>query len=704
MALAGAATGITARPLSTAVSGPARAYRPDIDGLRAIAILAVVLNHAGIPLLGGGFTGVDIFFVISGYLIGGQIHAELRAGSFIFAGFYRRRAKRILPAFFAVLLFVLAAGLILLSPSDLARLSRSACAAAVSTSNILFWHSANYFDTRSDLNPMLMTWSLGIEEQFYAVIPLLLVLLVRIRRSASLPVILGLSALSFLFSWIALGLYPSLVFYMLPARAWELGAGVALAIAEQDRSRDLLSAPAQEVLSLLAFVLIVAPLLVLNSTSSFPGPAALPSVLGTALLIAAPASLINRRILSQPPLVFIGRVSYSWYLWHWPLLSFLHIVYGGATPVAITLAALAASFALAILSYFFIEQPFRRSRSAAPLPLRYAAATAILVAISATLWLTHGLPSRFPAFAQIESSNIPISSDPCLADIGDEALNFSSACVQNSAPPQGSQPALAVWGDSHAAALAPALRALAHQQGYAFAELAKASCPPILGASHFIPRHPRLAAECFAFNARVLDLITRDPRIRVIVLSASWSGYLHRSWQDGWLVTGPAHTNEMPPEDSIRDALAHLLPATIRTLHAAGKQVIVFDDVPAFDFEPQWRIYTARIPARRAIASWLRVANASDPGFAPPADSAVASAATALLQQALAGAPDATLVDLRPSLCEDPSRCMYRDRDTPLYLDNNHLSPAGAGYALRSFHLPPAPSTSAQAPTPESRR
>ncbi|MGH9560798.1 MAG: acyltransferase family protein, partial [Terracidiphilus sp.] len=142
-------------------------YRPDIDGLRAVAILSVVLYHGGLLRIGGGFTGVDIFFVISGYLIGGHIYAEIRDGSFSFANFYRRRARRILPAFFAVLAFVLLAGLILLSPIDLARLARSACAAAVSASNILFWHSASYFDTRSDLNPLLMTWSLGVEEQFY---------------------------------------------------------------------------------------------------------------------------------------------------------------------------------------------------------------------------------------------------------------------------------------------------------------------------------------------------------------------------------------------------------------------------------------------------------------------------------------------------------------------------------------------------------
>jgi peptidoglycan/LPS O-acetylase OafA/YrhL len=327
MALAGAATGIRARPLSSTVPAASpRSYRPDIDGLRAIAILSVVLNHAGIPLVTGGFTGVDIFFVISGYLIGGHIYAELRAGEFGFLRFYQRRAKRILPVFFAVLIFVLAAAVALLSPADLAKLARSAFAAALSGSNIVFWHGANYFDTRSELNPLLMTWSLGVEEQFYAVIPLLMVLLGRIRRASTLPAILALSALSFLLSWSVLGSYPALVFYMLPARAWELGIGVALAIAELDPKRGLVPAAARQVLSFAGLALMGFPLFLLNSTSAFPGPAAVPSVLGAALAIAAPESWINRRMLSLAPLVFIGKVSYSWYLWHWPLLAFLHIL------------------------------------------------------------------------------------------------------------------------------------------------------------------------------------------------------------------------------------------------------------------------------------------------------------------------------------------------------------------------------------------
>jgi len=202
----------------------------------------VVLYHAGVPYITGGFTGVDIFFVISGYLLGGHIFSELRSGTFSFLRFYQRRAKRILPAFYVVLTFTILSGLLLLSPSENKLYVLSAFSATLSVSNIFFLrYLEGYFRVRSFFHPLLMTWSLGVEEQFYAVIPLLMVLLARIRRNWLLPSVLATCALSFVFAWSLLGRYPMMVFYTLPARAWELGAGVALAAAELNRKSRLLS-------------------------------------------------------------------------------------------------------------------------------------------------------------------------------------------------------------------------------------------------------------------------------------------------------------------------------------------------------------------------------------------------------------------------------------------------------------------------------
>ncbi len=307
-----------------------RSYRPDIDGLRALAILSVVLYHAGIRWLPGGFTGVDIFFVISGYLIGGHIFSEVRAGNFSYLRFYQRRARRILPAFYVVLLFTIAAALLLLSPLEARQFGRSAFAATLSVSNILFWHGAKYFDTKSEFIPLLMTWSLGIEEQFYAIVPVLMVLLARLRRGFILPAVLAVCVVSLLLAQHQLASQSEAAFqaafYLLPARAWELGVGLALAIAEQRPNRKVLPRFVCQTIGPIGLLLMLGPVFLLNAHSPFPGAAALPSVLGTATLIAVPASFVNRHLLSLPPLTFVGRVSYSWYLWHWPLLAFAHIV------------------------------------------------------------------------------------------------------------------------------------------------------------------------------------------------------------------------------------------------------------------------------------------------------------------------------------------------------------------------------------------
>ncbi len=664
---------------------PDPSYRADIDGLRAIAILSVVLYHSGLPWLTGGFTGVDIFFVISGYLIGGHIYADLRAGSFSYLQFYRRRAKRILPAFFAVVAFTLLTGLVLLSPTETAQLGRSAFAATLSTSNLLFARTDNYFAGHSNLNPLLMTWSLGVEEQFYAVIPLLMVLLARIRRNWILPAILAVCVLSFVSAWAMLASYPTIVFYLLPARAWELGIGVALAVAAANWKSRPMPQWFAPTLAAAGLCLLLAPCFLLTADTPFPGPSALPSVLGAAILLAAPGSFINRRLLALPPLVFIGKVSYSWYLWHWPILAYMRILYGGDPPPAARVAAIAASFAAAVLSYLFIEQPFRRSsRAAVPLLARYGVASAVMVALCVVLWLSRGLPQRFPALAKMDASALELRADPCLAGYtGDQPIP-SPPCYLASA----AHPTVALWGDSHAAALAPILRSIAQTQGYGFFQLTKASCPPLIGATHAIPRVPLLAPGCLRFNRKAIADLEDDRRIRIVILAAVWSAPLYRNWQDGWFSPDLAHVNEIPTLEASRALLAQSLKATIRSLQAAGKHVIVMEDVPSFEIDPVWKVRSQRIPARRQLALWLGIRDAGDAGFAPPEINPSIASSRSLVEQTVANLKGASLVDPRPALCANPGQCAYRQGETLLYGDSSHLSPDGARYALREFRLP----------------
>lgn len=658
-------------------------YRPDIDGVRAIAILSVVLYHAGVPLLSGGFTGVDVFFVISGYLIGGHIFSELRSGTFTFLSFYKRRAKRILPAFYVVMAFTFLAAIVLLSPLEAYKFAKWAVASMLSVSNIGFSLGLPYFRTSSDLNPLLMTWSLGVEEQFYAVIPLLLALLVRKRRGLALPAIMVLCALSFGFAWRELGSHPSMAFFSLPARAWELGAGVVLALTQLSWKRKLPSARLTQVAGLIGFALMLLPMFLLTSATSFPGAAALPSVLGTALVISASDCWINRRLLSLAPLVFIGRISYSWYLWHWPLLAFLRVTTGGKVSPSVTAIAITISFAAAVLSYYIVEQPFRRSSSApAPLLLRYAAVSLIFVGVFAAMFVSHGFSDRYPALSQEETALLAKEQDPCLADYGIDKPDLSSHCYPASDP----RPSVVLWGDSHAGMYAPALRQIANSEGYNFVEMGKSVCLPMKGATLFLPEHPSFARECAEFNKRALGLIAADLRIQIVIMAGVWESPFYESTTDP-LISDLAHEREIPSAAAVRTTFVDSLSGTIQYLQKHGKHVIVFDNAPIFDFDAQSRFRTLQIPARHAVATLLGL-EIGNHGMAPRAFVSASSVSTSLLKQVVDATPGAELIDLKPMLCNSQDLCKYIDGNQLLYRDEGHLTPDGARYALRGFRLP----------------
>ena len=660
-----------------------QSYRRDIDGIRAVAILSVLLYHVHAPFFTGGFTGVDIFFVISGYLIGGHIYSEFMAGDFSFLRFYQRRAKRILPAFYVVVLFTIAAAVCLLSPSEATSLGGFAFAAILSASNLVLGRHSGYFEPRSELNPLLMTWSLGVEEQFYAVIPLLMGLLVRLRRNWLLPAILTLCILSLLLSIVELRSHPTIVFYMLPTRAWELGAGVALTIAETNRRRSSAGGAAVEAMSVAGAVLMLAPMFILNANSTFPGLAALPTIVGASLLIATPASLINRRCLSIKPLVFVGKISYSLYLWHWPILSLLRSESGAELSAGATLVAIAISFAAAILSYYFVEQPFRGStRSPGSLLVRYAVVSALVLALCAALWLGGGARRLNPNLARLEKEATVLTVYGCLVSNGE--LPAKKACYDTSDP----RPSVALWGDSHSAALAPGFRSAASAQGFGFVQLGRTSCLPLIGVSRSTPPGGALSAkECLAFNRKALDLLATDRKVQTVVLAGAWMTALQHS-TDQWLTSESAGRLITPTSAELETILTGSLAATIQSLRQAGKQVIVVEDVPSYDFDPLIRFRISHNPARQAVAAWLGAPNATDSGVAPEAEAAASRMVNAQLSSVVSGVRGVELIDLKPALCRGDGQCMYRNGDLLFYFDPEHLTSAGAAFALRDFRFP----------------
>ncbi|MDD3838555.1 MAG: acyltransferase family protein [Phenylobacterium sp.] len=376
------------------------AYRPDIDGLRALAVMLVVLNHAGLAWLPGGFVGVDVFCVISGFLITGLIAVQREEGRFSFASFYLRRAQRLLPALYAMMLVVLVAGWWLMIPSDYSALAESVLAAVGLAANVYFWlTSGGYFSPDAASLPLLHVWSLSLEEQFYLVWPAALMLLIRVKSArARLAVILIAAAASFALAQYGVAQGSTAPYFLLPQRAGEFLAGAILFFLSQGwRGQGRGAAAAGAGLAGLALVLASAALL--DARSSFPGLTALAPCLGAALLIAAGGLAPNpvTHVLASLPVVAVGRISYSVYLWHWPLVSFLRYARVEFTPV-VTAGVVGGALVLGWASWALFERGFRLRLARRERPALAAAGltAALLIAAPVGIHLRDGLPGRFP--------------------------------------------------------------------------------------------------------------------------------------------------------------------------------------------------------------------------------------------------------------------------------------------------------------------
>ncbi|HEX9198369.1 MAG TPA: acyltransferase family protein [Acidobacteriaceae bacterium] len=658
------------------------AYRTDIDGLRAIAVTSVVLYHAHLAALSGGFVGVDIFFVISGYLIGAHIYKDVSARRFSLGRFYKKRAKRILPALFFLLLFCYLIALLVLTPLELTSFANYCLSTIFSFSNVVAWQDNSYFAAGADQKPLLMTWSLGIEEQFYIFIPLLMLVLARVGSNARSRLIFwGFSVLALLSFGVSVwGATHALhsTFYLLPSRAWELLAGVLMAIHE--------AAPAQQsdlyggrrwsdIRSIAGAAGILFAVLHYGTTTKFPGIAALPPVLGAGLILSAPGAWLNRIVLASRPFRWIGLVSYSWYLWHWPLLSFARISADEdlATSKALLLCAIALG--MAWISYLFVEQPFRYSKMPfAPLLRRYAAASVLIAAPAAAMMHTHGFPGRFPLATAQERTLY--RTHPCM---GKASLVQTEECL----PAADGREALALMGDSHADGIAPRMRELADAGNVRLYILARSSCPPLLGvvASTLDIND---SAECLAYNHAALKRVADDPAVHTVVLEALWAGpleYFPRG--NGFLRKG--QTAPVSREQSNAN-FRQGLDAMVSALRSAGKRVIILQDEYGLRFDAGRRLISYLIPARGWIRHHMQ-GEMAVPGLATTDDMYVMeNQETADIIAQIAAKQGATTFDLRTNLCSGSS-CSFFSAGVPLYLDTNHLSPTGVTLALHGIPL-----------------
>lgn len=523
---------------SGAVSGR-NDYRADIDGLRAIAVLSVIAFHIHEAILPGGFVGVDIFFVISGYLISLHIFKDMQKQRFSLVEFYRRRIKRIAPAMFVVVLATVVMAQFFLRPIDAEKTAESGLWSLISAANIYFWlfQDASYFAPASNEIPLLHLWSLGVEEQFYIFWPLILMLGFKLGYRNAIPCLIFIIAVaSFLFGEVYFKTDPSFVYYMLPTRAGELliGAGVAQFILK--RGDAPFSPRFVAITAWSGMLLVFGSLILISEAFVFPGLWALPPTVGVALLILSGNYGVGflQRILMLPPMVWVGKISYSAYLWHWPILAFMRYAHVEMTVVN-GIMAFVATICLAWLSFRYVEVPARKTKASAWFVFQnqFAIPCAVIAFVSLTAMKLDGYGVRW--FSDDYRSSLSAIKDQtkpaykfdyvCQSQVItlDDAQNMDCVVGDKDA----SSPSVIVWGDSNAAHYVGMLGVFAREGGFRFRNLQIGSCPPLISDPvDYVS--PKRSEDCRA-SVDVVKSIMSD--YQVIIISASWTYYQGMSAQ-----------------------------------------------------------------------------------------------------------------------------------------------------------------------------
>ncbi len=534
-------------------------YRPDIDGLRALAVIPVVLYHFGGTAFTGGYVGVDIFFVISGYLITSIILKEQAVGDFSLLRFYERRIRRILPALFTVLVVSTIAGFLFLFPPDLEYFGRALAATAGFGSNFLFWQESGYFQPAAITVPLLHTWSLAVEEQFYIFMPLVLMFTHRFCPRLTLPLITLAIAVSMGLCLFAISMksYAAL-FYLLPTRAWELLVGSGLAFVSKPSERLKFYAP---LLFAIGTGLIFYAIIAYDNDTIFPGPAALLPTVGAALILYAGLyeNVFSRMVLGNKIAVFFGKISYSLYLWHWPVIVYLQYRLPVETSLITTAGLFAACTLLAYITWRFVENPVRNKSFLSRRTLFIAAFLVSILFIGGGLFISKekGFPHRFPAdvleLYKVSTGGIfPAASDK------PEASQYSGMLGADMAVPS-----FLLWGDSHAESAAPGVDVAARKlgkRGY------------LVGYHSCVPSYVDVAIAqdaCNASNRSIVEWLRKHPEIKTVLLVGHWSNHDYfyaRHHQYG--------RTESPT--LLRDTLGTLMDG----LHKDGKRIVFMMDPP----------------------------------------------------------------------------------------------------------------------------
>lgn len=541
-------------------------YRPDIDGLRAVAVLAVVIFHAFPAVLPGGFAGVDVFFVISGYLITGILTNALRDGRFSIAGFYVRRIRRIFPALITVLFAVYAIGWFCLTGDEYKQLGKHILAGAAFVANWGFWTEAGYFDQTADSKPLLHLWSLGVEEQFYIVWPLLLWVAFRFRTVDRLCIVAGLA--SFIVNLALIQHHASAAFYWPMSRMWELIAGGAIAMASRQPAIVPYMRRWNGTLSVVGGLLCLMSFVALRADLAFPGWWALCPVAGASLLIAAGSrGFLNQAVLSRPVLTWIGTISYAWYLWHWPLLSFAFVLAGGTPPALVRAVLVVTSLLLAWLTTVLIERPIRFGSAA---KWKWIVPCVLMVVAGYLGGMTYargglGFRKGYSPDADVTTARLGAGGEYVNRTCGvspDRQKLFDFCATDKRGPVH-----YAVWGDSKADALYWGLVRTSPPEAR-WMEIARPSCAPMVGVERISSLAGDDPRQCQAANQAALQMLLGHPELHTVVLVIADRDVIGSSFaDDGQHQAAPA-------------AALDGLDNAITTLQRAGRRVALVLDNP----------------------------------------------------------------------------------------------------------------------------
>lgn len=649
-------------------------YRPDIDGLRAVAVLAVVFYHAGVGGFAGGYVGVDVFFVISGYLITSVIFREIEIGDFSLVKFYERRIRRIYPALYIVTLSVLfMSALMYYSPNFLA-VGKSAMAATLFMSNMLFWSEAGYFDAPSIIKPMLHTWSLAVEEQFYIVFPLLVLAIMRFAKTRLKTILTALTLVSFLGSVYYVGHDSTAAFYFTHLRAWELMLGSLLAVGVWPLCRN---STFRNILSLVGMAMILSSVFLYSSNTPFPGAGALLPTAGAAMVIYSGIEGVSvvGRMLQSPPLVFIGKISYSLYLWHWVIIVFGKYYLIREATAADMLVWLIVSFILAAFSWKFIENPFRRIEFLRhPKIFKFAAGIMTLtLTLGALIYFNDGYSARF-------SFDFSLAYQP-------EFSAFENKCVANSVPLRGgtticrigsdaNEANFIAWGDSHSRLMGFVMDTTAQKRGMKGYLASMSSCPPLLG---IYVDHP-VASGCVERNNDVILYIQEHPQLKTVILSARWSAYEKgRPYKDEiWPMAQELSlidVNSNSRKLSNKAAFEIGLYRTVKKIRDLNREVVIVLPVPEIGYDVPSAFSVAYLTNRdvnEIIAPDIQEYDARNQDFIA-------------FSRVLVGELGVHIVNPASVLC-NLDTCPVVVSEQPLYGDSHHLSAFGSQYISSLFN------------------